>query len=69
MLQIVVSLLMIWLWHVYRIDQDFGVVHGAPTDETTMVAKRRELVFLDVPIDCLLDVEVAIRHYETVIII
>ena len=61
-LQVVVSLLMLGLGDVDRIDQHLRVVHGAPTNQTTVVAECRELMFLDVAVDCLLDIEVSVRH-------
>ena len=63
MLQIVVSLLMLWFGDVDRIDEHLRVVHGAPTNQTTVVTECRELVFLDVTVDCLFDIEVSVRHY------
>lgn len=38
--------------------EDFGVVHGAPSDETAMVCEGGELVLLNVTMNSLLDVEV-----------
>lgn len=38
--------------------EDFGVVHGAPADETAVVGEGGELVLLDVAMNSLLDVEV-----------
>lgn len=38
--------------------QDFGVVHWAPSDETSMIGERRELVLFDISMNSLLDVKV-----------
>lgn len=62
MFEVVVTLLVLGLGHVDRVDEDFGVVHGAPADEAAVVAEGRELVLLDVAVHRLFYVEVAVGH-------
>ncbi len=52
------------LLQVDWIDQDLWVVHTAPTDQTTVIGERRELVLLNVLVNCLLDTEVLAGHCD-----
>lgn len=44
------------------IDEDFGVVHAAPADETPVVGEGGELVVFDIFMNSLFDVKVFAGH-------
>lgn len=45
--------------------QNFGIVHGAPADETAVVGEGGELVLFNVAMNSLLDVEVFAHLFAT----
>lgn len=55
-------MLVFWLGDVDWIDQDFGVVHCTPADQTAVITESRELVLLDVTVHRLLYVEGVVGH-------
>jgi hypothetical protein len=63
-LQLVLGVVGCIFLHVDGVLQNFGVVHGAPADETAMVGEGWELVALDVAMYGLLDVEVLAHMYN-----
>jgi hypothetical protein len=64
MIEVILPLLMVWLGYVDWIHQYLGIVHGAPSDKTAMVAESGKLVLLNIAVDGLLDVEVVIGHRD-----
>ena len=50
-----------WRHHEGGVEEDLGVVHGAPANQTAVVLKGRELVILDVLVDSFLDIVLIIR--------
>lgn len=56
-LQLELLLIRFILLDVDWVLQNFRVVHGAPADQTAMVGKRRELVFLNVAVHSLLNIK------------
>lgn len=49
--------------HVDRVLEHFGIVHGAPAHKTAVVGEGGELIFFDVAMHCLLDVEVFAHRF------
>ncbi len=44
--------------HINWIDQYFGIIHAAPANHATVIGERGKLMFLDVFVDCLFDIEI-----------
>lgn len=57
-LQLIFRLLVIIFLHVDRVLQYFRVIHGTPADQWTVISKGWKLVFFDVAMNSLLNIEV-----------
>lgn len=59
--QIIVPLFVIRLSGIDGVHNNFGVIHCAPANQTPVVVEGLELVLLNVPVHCLLDIELLLH--------